>query len=349
MGFFVSKADPAIFYHYSSNGNKIYLGIHVDDPLIIGNSLEEIKELEDIISEEFDYRVQGELSHYLGVTYERDWEKGTISAHQMKYIDAAVKLCNLENASPVSSPLLPGQKIGREYCPTDPDEIEYMRRVPYRELTGLLLYLANHTQLDICYAANMLMQVATNPGRVHWEAAKRVVRYLKGTCVDRMVWGLSSTGLEAYSDSSHASEDLGYKSMSGYVFLLGGGAISWSAKKQSLIALSTAESEYIAMTHAAKELFWIRSFISEVFRPLSVPTPMFADNQSAIALAKNGFFSPRTKHIALRYHFICEALSNSILSLTWIDTHSNLADIFTKSLDPTKLSFLHLGMGLTHA
>jgi hypothetical protein len=320
----------------------------VDDPQIVGNCLEEILELEATIQAKYGYRVQGELKHFLGCTYERDWEKGTISAHQGHYIDAAISSFNLEDASPVSTPLVPGQKIGREYCPVDPDEAEHMRHVPYRELIGLLMYIANGTRPDICYAVNMLAQVASNPGRVHWEAAKRVVRYLKGTRELRLTWGTSSSGLIGYTDASHASEDLGYKSMSGYVFLLAGGAISWSAKKQSLIALSTAEAEYIAMTHAAKELLWIRSFISEVLQPLNIPSPLFADNQSAIALARNGFFSPRTKHIALRYHFIREALTSFVLSLHWVDTHSNIADIFTKSLDYSKSSFLSSRLGLLH-
>jgi hypothetical protein len=348
IGFSVSKADPAVFYRHL-NGEHLFIGIHVDDPQIVGSSLKEVLELEDTIGSEYDYRAQGEIKHFLGCSYERDWEKGTISAHQGSYIDAAISSFNLEDASPVSSPLVPGQRIGREYCPTDPDEIEHMRRVPYRELIGLLMYIANGTRPDICYAVNMLAQVANNPGHIHWEAAKRVVRYLKGTRERKLTWGSSSTGLVGFTDASHASEDLGYKSMSGYVFLLAGGAISWSAKKQSLIALSTAESEYIAMTHAAKELLWIRSFISEVMRPLSIPSTLFADNQSAIALAKNGFYNPRTKHIALRYHFIREAISLSILTLQWVDTHSNIADLFTKALDSNKLSFLSSKLSLLHA
>jgi hypothetical protein len=170
----MSKADPAVFYCHL-NGNHLFIGIHVDDPLLVASKLEEALELEDTIKEKYNYRVQGELKHFLGCSYERDWEKGTISAHQGSYIDAAVTSFNLEDATPVSSPLVPGQKIGREFCPTEPEEIESMCRVPYRELIGLLMYIANGTRPDICYAVNMLAQVANNPGRIHWEAAKRVV------------------------------------------------------------------------------------------------------------------------------------------------------------------------------
>jgi hypothetical protein len=103
------------------------------------------------------------------------------------------------------------------------------------------------------------------------------------------------------------------------------------------------------MTHATKELIWIRSFISEVFGSLFIPTTLFADNQSAIALAKSNLFSPRTKHIALRYHFIREAVARSIISLIWVASNSNLADLFTKSLDIYKVTFLSSGLGLLRA
>jgi len=345
-GFKVSKIDAGLFYRFTTDGEVTLLGIYVDDPFYLGNRLDRLLELEKEIQKKFDFRILGELDHYLGIKYSRDWEKGTISANQGSYIDAATIAFNLESASPVDSPLNPGQKIGRDRCPTDPDEITFMKRVPYRELIGLLMYIANGTRPDICYAVNMLAQVASNPGRVHWEAAKRVVRYLKGTRDKCLTWGASSEGLVGYTDASHASEDLGYKSMSGYVVLFGGGAISWSAKKQTLVALSTAESEYIAMTHAAKELYWLHSLISEVFQPLSGPLRLRADNQSAIALAVNGYFSPRTKHIALRYHFIREAIEHGIISLTWVGTHSNIADLFTKALDSSKHTFFSSELGL---
>lgn len=209
------------------------------------------------------------------------------------------------------------------------------------------MYVANGTRPDICYPINMLAQVASNPGRVHWEALKHVIRYLIGTREYRLSWGSSNIGLMGYTDASHATEDLGYKSMSGYVFLIGGGAVSWSAKKQPLIALSTAESEYIAMVHATKELMWIRTFISEILRPLSLPSILHGDNQSAIAIAKNNHFSPRTKHIALRFHFIREVIQRSIISLKWTGTHSNLADLFTKALDLAKTDSFASSLGLS--
>jgi hypothetical protein len=222
-----------------------------------------------------------------------------------------------------------------------------VRNVPYRTVMGSLLWLANNTRPDIAYPVSILSQVLSNPGRVHWEAAKRVVRYLKGTEDAWLTFGGSHVGLCGFSDSSWGSEVLNWHSMSGYAFTLFGGAICWSAKKQSVVALSTAEAEYIAMTHATKEAIWIRKFMGELFGDILDPTILNVDNQSAITMAKNDSFHSRTKHIALPYHFVRHAVARSIISLSWIPSEANLADLFTKGLDSTKTSRLSRGLGLT--
>jgi hypothetical protein len=348
LGFTRYQSDHAVFYR-NSEGRYLYVGVHVDDPLIVNSDVAEGDVLERRIQESYGYNPGGEIHHYLGARYTRDWTAGTISANQAVYIDAAVNHFGLQDSRPVSSPLVPGLRIGKEYCPKDASEIARMRKVPYRELVGLLLYIASRTRPDISYAVSILGQVAHNPGRIHWEAAKRVVRYLKGTHNWCMTWGRLKTGLVGYTDAGYGSEDLGWRSMSGYAFVIDGGAISWSAKKQEVIALSTAESEYIAMTHAAKELMWIRTFLSEILRPMDRPVTLQADNNAAICLAKNDVYHPRTKHIALRYHYIREVVGNREAILKWVPSELNSADIFTKALDAPKTATLAASLGLFKA
>jgi transposase InsO family protein len=348
MGFTQSKSDPAVFFRYR-DGKEVILGLHVDDDLLIGNDLKECLEVEEELNAQFPMKAMGDAHLYLGITIERDREARTVSLGQSNYIDALVSLCGLEDAKTTSTPLPLGVKLGKEFCPSHPSDIADMSKVPYRQVVGGLIYLASKTRLDVAYAASVLGQVASNPGRVHWEAVKYCVRYLKGTRDNRLTFGHGPPGLYGFSDASHASPDLGWKSMSGYVFIINGGAISWSAKKQSVVALSTAESEYIAMTHATKELLWIKSFISEVFRPLNNPIHLFADNQSAIAMAKHDSFHPRAKHIALPYHFIRHHVAHNHLTISWIDTHSNCADLFTKVLDRKKISNFARNLGLLSA
>jgi hypothetical protein len=289
----------------------------------------------------------GEAKHFLGTTIERDRDAKTISLGQTNYIDGLISFCNLEDARPSSTPLPLGVKLGKEFCPSHPEDFEDMRKVPYCEVVGGLMYIANGTRPDISYATNILARVAANPGRIHWQAAKYLVRYLKGTRNHRLTFGAgATTGLYGFSDASYGAKELGRCSMSGYAFLLNGGAISWSAKKQPVVALSTAEAEYVAMVHASKELMWIRHFLSEVFRPLIFPIQLFADNQSAIAIAKNDALHDRIKHIDVRYHFIRHHVRDHHIELTWINTHSNCADIFTKPLDKAKTSTFSQRLGL---
>jgi hypothetical protein len=131
--------------------------------------------------------------------------------------------------------------------------------------------------------------------------------------------------------------------------MMNGGPISWSAKKQEITALSSAEAEYIAMTAAARELCWIRNLIAEAFRPLQFPTVLYSDNQSAIAIAKKNSLNVRTKHIGLRYHFIRDCVKMDILDLRWISTDLNIADLFTKALPSNKYAKFALSLGLAPA
>jgi len=126
-------------------------------------------------------------------------------------------------------------------------------------------------------------------------------------------------------------------SISGYSFLINGGAVSWSSKKQPIVALSTTKAEYIAAAHATKEALWLWAFLGEVTRPLSAPITLHCDNQSAIALMKDGQFHARTKHIDLRFHFICKAVADGIIAISYCPTQAMVADILTKLLNRGKM------------
>jgi hypothetical protein len=346
LGFTRSEADHAVFYRKTKTEHT-FIGIHVDDPITTSSNLEALVKLEQDLNDKFPLKINGDATHYLGITIHQDRAAGTISISQASYIRDLIALTGQENAKPTPSPIAPGARLGREFCPTTEEEKEDMRNVPYRTVIGSLLWIADRSRPDIAYPVSVLSQFLSNPGRVHWEAAKRVVRYLKGTIDAWLVFGDSDDGLRSFTDSSWGSEVLNWRSMSGYVFTLYGGAICWSAKKQSVVALSTAEAEYIAMTRATKEAIWIRQFMGELFGEFTDATVLHADNQSAIAMAKNDSFHSRTKHIALPYHFVRHAVATSVVSLSWTPSDANLADLFTKVLDSTKTSRLSRGLGLT--
>jgi hypothetical protein len=142
---------------------------------------------------------------------------------------------------------------------------------------------------------------ATNPGPAHWEAVKRIYRYLAGTRNLWLTYGESTRTLKGYADADGSmAEDC--HAISGYAFLINGRAILWSSKRQEIISLFTMESEYVTVTHRGKEAVWLRSLLSQVFGPLRNPTTLFSDNQSMIALTRDHQYHACTKHINVCYH-----------------------------------------------
>jgi hypothetical protein len=241
-----------------------------------------------------------------------------------------------------------GAILSTEQSPSTHEETADMTDVPYQRGIGSLMYAATSTRPDIAFAVSILSQFMRNPGRTHWEAVKEVIRYLKGTAEVKLTLGGTAEGLEAYVDSDWASQPHRH-SMSGYTVLLHGAPVAWSSRKQSLIALSTAEAEYIALTAVAREVLYLRSLLTELYEPITTPIPIYCDNQGAIALASNNKFHARTKHVDLRYHFIRSQVADGIFDLQYCPSEENIADVFTKALPRPRLEKLRAGLSLSTA
>jgi len=207
------------------------------------------------------------------------------------------------------------------------------------------MYASVGTRPDISFAILTLSQFLDNPGHTHWEAVKCVFRYLLSMKDLQLTFGGGKDGLEGYTDADGASQEHRC-AISGYAFIINGGAVSWSSQKQELITLSTAEAKYIATTHAAKEAIWLRNFIGEVFTPLTEPMTLHCDNQSAIAITTNGNYHARTKHIDIHYHFICFVIDNGSLKLVYCPTDDMTADTLMKALPSPKAKHFAVALGL---
>ena len=249
------------------------------------------------------------------------------------------------DAKPLSIPMDPNISFSKNQCPTTPDDIASMRCVPYREVIGLLMYASVGTHPDISFAISTLSQFLDNLGHTHWEAVKCVFQYLLGMKDLQLTFGGGKDGLEGYTDADGASQEHRC-AISGYAFIIDRGAVSWSSRKQELGTLSTAEAEYVAATHATKEAIWLHNFIGEVFTPLTEPTTLHCDNQSAIAIATNGNYHAHTRHIDIRYHFIHFVIDNGSLKLVYCPTDDMTADTLMKALPSLKAKHFAAALGL---
>jgi hypothetical protein len=210
-----------------------------------------------------------------------------------------------------------------------------MRNIPYAEAIGSVLWPVMISRPDAAFSVSVLSQFIQNPGRIHWEALQQVIVYLNSTKDLWLTFGGRTKSLEGYCDADWAGQKHRH-SISGYSFHLGQGAVTWSSKKQYIIALSSTEAEYIAQMHAAKEALWIRTFWAEMQNAEPETVKLNCDNQGAIALSKDNKFHAHTKHIDIRYHFIREAVEDGKLAVAYIPTEDNPADVFTKALPKAK-------------
>jgi hypothetical protein len=319
--------------------------VHVDDCTIAGTSITLILRFKIEIAKFVTITDLGELHWILGIEVKRVRENRTIHLSQRSYIESMLRRYGFEDLKPVSLPMETSIRLTSAQSPSTTQEIAHMRNIPYQEAVGSLMYASLGTRPDITYAVQTVSRFSKNPGQAHWEAVKRIFRYLKGTKEFWLTYGGQKKEFKGYADADGSmAEDR--HAISGYAFLLHGGAVSWAAKRQEIVSLSTTESEYVAVTHASKEALWLRSLITQLFDVELGPSTLFSDNQSAIALTKDHQYHPRTKHIDIRFHFIRWIIENGSIRLIYCPTEDMLADILTKALPSPKVKHFAVELGL---
>ena len=344
LGFKRCDVDQAVFYRRKGSTLIIVL-VHVDDCTIAGTSIALILRFKIEIAKFVAITDLGELHWILGIEVKRIRENRSIHLSQKSYIESMLRRYGFEDLKPVSLPMETSVRLTSAQSPSTTQEIAIMRNIPYQEAVGSLMYASLGTRPDITYAVQTVSRFSKNPGQAHWDAVKRIFRYLKGTKEFWLTYGGQQKELKRYADADGSmAEDR--HAISGYTFLLHGGAVSWAAKRQEIVSLSTTESEYVAVTHASKEALWLRSLITQLFDVKLDPTPLFSDNQSAIALTKDHQYHPRTKHIDIRFHFIRWIIENGSIRLIYCPTDDMLADTLTKALLSPKVKHFAVELGL---
>jgi hypothetical protein len=214
------------------------------------------------------------------------------------------------------------------------------------------MYAALATRPDIAYAVTALCQFMAKPNISHWTAAKRVFRYLQGTREHQLVYGdhgAKHIPLHGYSDSDWGNDEVDRRSVTGWVYMLHGGAISWQSCKQHTVALSSVEAEYMAAAQATREAVWWRAFFTELGLPPSAATVVYSDSQGAIALGKNPEHHKRTKHIDIQHHYVREQVAAGTITMPYISTDDMVADVLTKPLAADRHARLARAMGVRAA
>lgn len=346
LGFLKCSVDQAVFHKSDKGKNELtVVAVHVDDCTIAASTLSLIEDFKAGLRKHVEVTDLGELHWMLGVEIKRDRDARTIHLSQRAYIDSIIRRYNLDDLKPLTTPMDPAARLTPEQAPATAAEHAIMRDKPYREAVGALNWAALATRPDIAFAVATVARFAANPGPAHWDAVKRIYRYLAGTKDLWLTYGETKRVLEGYADADGSmSEDR--RAISGYAFLIDGGAVSWSSKRQEIVSLSTTESEYVAATHGMKEALWLRSLLSEIFEPIKPPTTLFSDNQSAIALTRDHQYHSRTKHIDVRYHFIRWVIEQGSLRLIYCPTDDMVADTLTKALPSAKVKHFAAGLGL---
>lgn len=302
LGFTCMESDWGVFVAHIGQ-DILILAAHVDDCTVMGSSSELIHTFKQEIGLRFKITDLGPISWLLGMKVVCDRKAQTITLSQELFVKTILAKYNFTKAKPAAVPMDPTVQYSRDQSPTNTEQSAQMKRVPFWSALGSLMYLAVGTRPDIAFAVSMLAQFSENPGWAHWEGVKQVYHYLLGTRKLGLTYGTSRGRLVGYTDADGVSQEH-RRAITGFAFLVDGGAILWGSRKQELVTLSMAESEFIVATHAAKETQWLRHFIGEVFRPLENPTTLYSDNQSAITLTKDGSYHACTKHIDIRYHYI---------------------------------------------
>ena len=296
----------------------------MDDILLTGNHLEEMDALKAYLRSRFKIKDLGPLHYFLGIEFLQG-SHGVIMTKR-KFVEELLKEFDHLHATPAHCPLETNLKLRPDFGTPIP--------VPslYRKLVGKLNYLTN-ARPDLAYAVQFLSQFMQDPREPHWQAALHTLRYLSKDYTKGIYLNASTDlTLEAYCDSDWASCPNTRKSVSSYFILLGGSPISWKSKKQATVSLSSAEAEYRSMRRVTAELAWLIRLLHEFTIPAIVPVPLKCDSQAAIYIAKNPVYHERTKHIDLDCHFVREKLQDGLISLSYMPTQHQLADVFTKSL-----------------
>ena len=295
-GFKINECDKCVYVKDDEHGYVIVC-LYVDDMLIVGSDDKMITSTKNMLNSRFDMKDMGLADVILGIKIKITSDGLVLS--QSHYVDNILGKFDKDKSGIARTPVDVTLHFSK-------NKGESVAKVEYSRVIGSLMYLMSCTRPDIAYAVNKLSRYTSNPRAMHWHRIMRVLKYLRFTRDYGLHYTRYHAVLEGYSDANWISNVKDSKSHSGYVFTLGGAAVSWKSSKQTVIARSIVESEFIALDKCGEEAEWLRHFLEDIPRwPKPVP-PIFihCDSQSTIGRAQNSMYNGKSRHIRRRHNTI---------------------------------------------
>ncbi|WJX50151.1 hypothetical protein P8452_36497 [Trifolium repens] len=335
-GFQKGQIDNTLF-RKTSKKDILIIQIYVDDIIFGSTNASLCKSFSKLMQDEFEMSMMGELKFFLGIQINQG-KDGTY-IHQSKYTKELLKKFNLDDCKIMSTPMHPTSSLSKEEIGSKVDQ------KLYRGMIGSLLYLTA-SRPDILYSVCLCARFQSDPREPHLTVVKRIFRYLKGTTNLGLLYKKSlDSKLVGFCDADYAGDKIERKSTSGNCQFIGENLISWASKRQTTIALSTAEAEYISAAKCCTQLLWMK-YQLEDYNIAESSIPLCCDNTAAIHLSKNPILHSRAKHIEIKHHFIRDHVQKGTIDIQFIDTEHQWADIFTKPLAIERFDFIKMNLNM---
>ncbi|CAI7862192.1 unnamed protein product [Closterium sp. NIES-53] len=332
LGFVPSTADPSLFLRTDTSLPPFYVLVYVDDLVFATADTEALTLVKSELQKRHTCTDLGELRSYLGLQITRDRAQRTITLTQSHMVHQVLQRFGFQYSLPQLTPLSTSHSLS---APPLDESVEPSG--PYPELVGCLMYLMTCTRPDLAYPLSLLARYVA-PGRhrkVHWDAAKRVLRYLCSTSgMGLVLGGRGPVVLTGHADASWVDDSALQRSSQGYTFSLWSGSVSWRSTRSSYVLSSSCEAEIYVGAMAAQELRWLTYLLTDLGEQPRSPPVLYVDNKAMIALCQEHRLEHRTKHIALRYFLARELQQRGQLRLAYVATRAITADVFTKALPP---------------
>ncbi|KAL3665196.1 hypothetical protein V7S43_019066 [Phytophthora oleae] len=348
LGFQQCRADLCLFVRHDRGDDgsaaPVFMVLYVDDLLIGAKTEKQIEAVRSALAEHFTVKSLGDVKFVLGMEVNYKMDEGELLLKQTQFILRLLERFGQEDANPVRNPLV----LAQDLTPDD-THARMDSKTKYRELIGSMLHIANATRPDISVALSILSQYLDDPREMHWRAAIRVLRYLKGSAAVGIKFRSCSKptcGLTTFSDANWGGDQATRRSTSGVLVMMCDGPVVYKSKRQVTVALSFAEVEYMALALTTQEVVWLRFLLQEMGVKVDGPTSIRADNKSAISIAVNHGYTPRAKHIDLRAHFVRDHVELRNIKLEYVAFEHQLADFLTKAMPTPRLLKLRASSGL---